>query len=632
MNGTQDSRDAYTCIGNIGNHVLYNKNNYNFEEAEKCAIVASGDVTIDLMPEEKNLFQLFEDTVKAYEQKKAPFEIIQNEENGLITYKHPSLNEFNLPKDLHKPIEVRIAGGWVRDKIMKQASHDVDIALDSMSGHQFAILVQQYLIYKQDLEKQSEAQEQTRTQTDGRKSKSKKPRIAVIAANPSQSKHLETATITILGIDCDFVHLRGGETYTSDSRIPTLKSNATALDDALRRDFTVNSLFYNLRRRHVEDWTGRGVQDLLKDKLLVTPLDARITFNDDPLRVLRAIRFAVRYDLKLSDEIVHAAMSPEVHHSLHVKVSRERVGKELEGMLSGKNARPNVALKLMTELKLIGCVFEFPGAMTFKGSMLGNDYGLIENNEDKKLAREKSWLEATELLRYCSPVLASFENEHEGFDLRIFYLSIFLLPLRNLVCTDAKGKEFQLPTCIIRDSIKYSNKDTNSVTTLLRHIDEMRSILRAFDPSNGSGFSRLESGLLIRNLKDLWVTVLAVATTAEIRASIGTDSDTDMNMNVDEMSSEYDKDKNAKQIATWVEKAKCYQRTVQESNLDGCWKIRPLLDGKAILKSLDLPRGPIIGIYLQEQVKWMLMNPKGTKDACELHLKAAREAELEKVE
>merc|ERR1719354_616265 len=157
----------------------------------------------------------------------------------------------------------------------------------------------------------------------------------------------------------------------------------------------------------------------------------------------------------------------------------------------------------------------------------------------------------------------------------------------------------------------------------------MRSILRAFDPSNGSGFSRLESGLLIRNLKDLWVTVLAVATTAEIRASIGTDSDTDMNMNVDEMSSEYDKDKNAKQIATWVEKAKCYQRTVQESNLDGCWKIRPLLDGKAILKSLDLPRGPIIGIYLQEQVKWMLMNPKGTKDACELHLKAAREAELE---
>eukprot|EP00957_Ditylum_brightwellii_P119500 9117505-Ditylum_brightwellii.AAC.1 len=95
--------------------------------------------------------------------------------------------------------------------------------------------------------------------------------------------------MTLFRIKCDFVYLRGGEVYTTDSRIPTLQEDATPLDNALRRDFTVNSLFYNLQKKQVEDWTGRGMSDLIENQLLVTPMDARITFRDDPLRVLRAI-------------------------------------------------------------------------------------------------------------------------------------------------------------------------------------------------------------------------------------------------------------------------------------------------------------------------------------------------------
>jgi tRNA nucleotidyltransferase (CCA-adding enzyme) len=700
----ESSRAAYTCLSELGeNHNNGNTNgnhNHNLEEASassSCAAAVVKDAVIDLLPEEQSLFQLFEDAAIAFEQRKPPFEIIMDHANTSMStsmnmstdesissqsqsqsyvYKNADLNEFNLPKNFNHninnnnnninnnktpnskehAIEIRIAGGWVRDKIMKQSSHDVDVALDSLSGHQFAIIVQQYLFHKEQLQHQDQHQDQDQDQEKGdqqedkinnnpskslssKQTKQKKrPRITVIAANPSQSKHLETATMTIQGIDCDFVHLRGGEVYTTNSRIPTLQQNATPLDDALRRDFTVNSLFYNLRQKQVEDWTGRGMVDLLQDRLLVTPIDARITFRDDPLRVLRAIRFAVRYDLTLSEEIVQAAMSPKVHESLHCKVSRERVGKELGGMLMGKNARPAVALRLMTRLKLAGCVFEFPrgdsGAGQFqgvevKGRLHGVDYGSssMVSEEDRVRARERGWVEATELLNFCSPILSSFQKD--GIDIRIFYLSIFLHPFRHLTCTDAKGKEFQLPTFIVRDSIKYSNKDVSSVTAVLNCVGDMRSLLTSFEEENpSSSFCRLKAGMLIRSLKDLWPTAFVVAAIAEIHSNSNyngdcklqehdtpTDTNTDLNNN--------------EHVAHYVNKAVKLMQTIRNHDLDGCWKIRPLLDGKAILKSLDLPKGPLIGNYLQEQIKWMLLNPKGSSADCEVHLKSVRKRDLE---
>ena len=93
----------------------------------------------------------------------------------------------------------------------------------------------------------------------------KRHRIGIITANPSQSKHLETATMKVHGIEVDFVNLRAEEVYEGNSRIPTQQTRqfGTPLEDALRRDFTINSLFYNIRTREVEDYTGRGIDDLL---------------------------------------------------------------------------------------------------------------------------------------------------------------------------------------------------------------------------------------------------------------------------------------------------------------------------------------------------------------------------------
>lgn len=188
--------------------------------------------------------------------------------------------------------------------------------------------------------------------------------VWVKQANPEQSKHLETAKVLILGVWVDFTNLRT-ETYQSDSRIPTI-AFGTAEEDAHRRDFTINSLFYNLNTSSVEDWTGCGRDDLLRQGVIRTPLEPRTTFLDDPLRILRAVRFAARsvtarnetrgtywgmelthgllcllhrFDFTLHEDIIAAGRDADLLEALRVKVSRERVGLELEGMLSGKSAR-----------------------------------------------------------------------------------------------------------------------------------------------------------------------------------------------------------------------------------------------------------------------------------------------------
>jgi tRNA nucleotidyltransferase (CCA-adding enzyme) len=101
--------------------------------------------------------------------------------------------------------------------------------------------------------------------------------VWVIPANPDQSKHLETATLKVHGLPIDFVHLRN-EQYSHDSRIPAIEVG-TPLEDAERRDFTINALFYNLHTRQIEDLTGKGLKDL-ENGIIRTPLEPHTTFLD----------------------------------------------------------------------------------------------------------------------------------------------------------------------------------------------------------------------------------------------------------------------------------------------------------------------------------------------------------------
>lgn len=113
-------------------------------------------------------------------------------------------------------LELRITGGWVRDKLLGVESNDIDIAINHMSGEEFATKLVDYL-------KETNPDLLLKA-------------IHTIKKNPEKSKHLETCTTKLYGLDIDFVNLRS-EQYTVDSRVPVMEYG-TAEEDALRRDAT----------------------------------------------------------------------------------------------------------------------------------------------------------------------------------------------------------------------------------------------------------------------------------------------------------------------------------------------------------------------------------------------------------
>ena len=230
-------------------------------------------------------------------------------------------------------VTLRVAGGWVRDKLMRTESHDIDIALDTMMGEQFVLQLQEHM-REQGMQMRGHG---------------------VIKVNPAQSKHLETSTCKLFERDIDFVNLRGEE-YAEDSRIPTVKFG-TPREDALRRDLTINSLFYNLTEDTLEDLTERGLQDL-EDRLIRTPLEPVRTFLDDPLRILRCFRFATRFDFRMDPAILEAVRLPEVRKSFRDKISKERIFNELEKILTGPNVPAGLAL--LSESNMWPYIFELP--------------------------------------------------------------------------------------------------------------------------------------------------------------------------------------------------------------------------------------------------------------------------------
>ena len=248
--------------------------------------------------------------------------------------------------------ELRFAGGWVRDKLLGLPSKDIDVAISNMTGSEFGSLMKQYV-------ELPEARDKYEQDILGR--------LAKIEANPEKSKHLETATTKVFGFDIDLVNLRREE-YTNESRNPTVKFG-TPEEDALRRDSTINALFYNLQTSEVEDFTGRGLQDMER-KVIKTPLAPLQTFKDDPLRVLRSIRFASRLMYAIAPEDEKAMRDCAIKAALRLKITRERVRvevlkmlgcPELHGPLSFlKGPGPHRALSLIDDLGLYYEVFSDP--------------------------------------------------------------------------------------------------------------------------------------------------------------------------------------------------------------------------------------------------------------------------------
>ncbi|MCH4551031.1 CCA tRNA nucleotidyltransferase [Aestuariibaculum lutulentum] len=179
-----------------------------------------------------------------------------------------------------------------------------------------------------------------------------KPKVQVF-------KTYGTAMLRYDDIEIEFVGARK-ESYDENSRNPAVE-NGSLEDDQNRRDFTINALALNLN----EDEFGNlldpfgGIQDL-ENKIIRTPLDPDITYSDDPLRMMRAIRFATQLGFRIEDESLNAITRNS--HRIEI-ITKERIIVELNKIL--ESDKPSIGFLLLEKTGLLPYIL--PELMALKG-------------------------------------------------------------------------------------------------------------------------------------------------------------------------------------------------------------------------------------------------------------------------
>ena len=215
--------------------------------------------------------------------------------------------------------KVYLAGGYVRDELMGLTPKDIDLVVDMPNG---GIEFAQWLTRKLGIYSSSNPITY--------------PKFGTAKLN---LRNVKFQGVDLSSIDIEVVMPRT-EKYTFGSRKPEV-SAGTLKQDVERRDFTVNSLLKDLSTGEIKDLTGQGKRDIERG-VIQTPLDPDVIFRDDPLRMLRAIRFTVKYSWKLPFFMIKG-IKRSAHMIKHI--SSERIRDELDKMIV--TGSPDTAIRLL---------------------------------------------------------------------------------------------------------------------------------------------------------------------------------------------------------------------------------------------------------------------------------------------
>ncbi|MDD4143555.1 MAG: HD domain-containing protein [Prolixibacteraceae bacterium] len=230
-----------------------------------------------------------------------------------------------------------VIGGYVRDMLLNRRSKDIDIVTVG-SGIDLAEKVAGLI----------------------------KPKPKV-----NYFRNFGTAQLKYRNFEVEFVGARK-ESYRSNSRKPIVE-NGTIEDDQNRRDFTINALALGLNSYNFGKMTDpfNGINDL-KSRIIKTPLNPDETFSDDPLRMLRAIRFSALLDFTIEAETLKAIAA---NNSRMRIVSAERITDELNKVIMAD--KPSIGFKLLEETGLLEIIF--PELAGLKGVEVINGVGHKDN-------------------------------------------------------------------------------------------------------------------------------------------------------------------------------------------------------------------------------------------------------------
>jgi poly(A) polymerase len=217
---------------------------------------------------------------------------------------------------------IYLVGGAVRDQIMGSPVDDLDFVVEGniSSGLDFAIwLCKKWKVFKE-------------------------------GSNPVIFPNYGTASMYYNDVKLEFVAPRK-EKYKEGSRNPVV-SDGVLMDDATRRDLTINSLMRNVSTNEILDLTGKGLSDI-KNGIIRTPSDPDITFNDDPLRMIRLVRFSVKYNFKVDENAMNSIIK---NAKLITTITSERVRDELNKILMTNN--PSKGVELLKDTGLLKYILE----------------------------------------------------------------------------------------------------------------------------------------------------------------------------------------------------------------------------------------------------------------------------------
>lgn len=259
--------------------------------------------------------------------------------------------------------EAYVVGGYVRDIFLKRCSTDIDFVTIG-SGIELAQKVSERL--------------------------GKKSHLSVFAT-------YGTAQVKWKNLELEFVGARR-ESYSRDSRNPIVE-DGTLDDDQKRRDFTINAMAICVNSSRFGELVDpfNGIVDLHK-KIIQTPLDPDVTFSDDPLRMMRAIRFATQLEFEILDETFNAI----VRNRDRIKIiTKERINDELSKII--RSRKPSIGFALLEKSGLLELIFpelhELKGVDTMEGrGHKDNFYHTLQVLDNISETTDNEWLRWAALL------------------------------------------------------------------------------------------------------------------------------------------------------------------------------------------------------------------------------------------
>lgn len=272
---------------------------------------------------------------------------------------------------------VFIIGGYPRDFILKRPSKDIDVVIEG-SGVELAEHVAKLLGIK----------------------------------NVVVFKQFGTAMIKHHDVEVEFVGARK-ESYRSNSRKPIVEDGSLQ-DDQNRRDFTINALAINMHPNHYGEIVDpfNGLEDL-ENQIIRTPLNPDTTYSDDPLRMMRAIRFATQLDFFIEEASFNAIQKNA--HRIEI-ISKERITDELNKIILSK--KPSKGFKLLEKSGLLTIIF--PELVNLKGieerngvRHKDNFYHTLEVLDNVSEKSDNLWLRWAAILHdIAKPETKRFDYKH----------------------------------------------------------------------------------------------------------------------------------------------------------------------------------------------------------------------------